>query len=174
MKWTMVITTEEPPIADCTHCRLVQGCWSAWGARSLKRWAWKRERASAMPLETPGTWRALTKKLCFMEISTKNLTKSMMRGAFEWPWLIMATTLSLSHQNCKRLPENWGNHRAQATTIGKSSCHSMLIPRSLHWSTNNEWWRRLFRQPMQSPQRVAYWGVQVGNFHDAFFSNLSG
>ena len=43
----------------------------------------------------------------------------MIRGAFEWPWLIMATTLSLSHQNCRPLPENSGYHRAQATTIGK-------------------------------------------------------
>ena len=60
---------------------MVQGCWSTWGARSQKHYAWKRERASAMSLETPETWRALTKKWCFMEISTKNLTKSMMRGS---------------------------------------------------------------------------------------------
>ena len=105
-----------------------QGVRSALGARSLKRLTWKRERASAIPLSTPGTWRARTKKLCFIEMRTKKRTRSITRGAFEWPELIIATTLSLSHQNWRRLPAKWGYQRAQAITIGKSSCHSMLIP----------------------------------------------
>ena len=53
-----------------------------------------------MLLETPGKWWTLTKKLCFIERSKRNLMRSIyIRGVFEWPELIMATTNSLSHQN---------------------------------------------------------------------------
>ena len=38
-------------------------------------------------------------KNCFMEMRTKNLIKSMIRGALECPELIIDTTDSLSHQN---------------------------------------------------------------------------
>ena len=110
---------------------MVQGVCSALGAASRKRESWKRERASAISLETPGTWRARTKKLRFIDMRTRNLRRSMIRGAFEWPEFMMATTDSLLHQNWTRFPEKCGNQIAHATTMGKSSCHSMLIPRSL-------------------------------------------
>ena len=119
-----------------------QGLWSASGASSRKRLTWKRERASAISLETPGTWRARTKKLCFMEIKTKKRTKSIILGALEWPEFMMATTLSLSHQNWRRFPEKWGYQSAQASTIGKSSCHSILIPLRLSmsmWGGQRPW-----------------------------------
>ena len=98
------------------------------GSHWQKRSSWKQERLSVMSLETPGTWWALTKELCFIESSTRNLGGSIVQGVFEWPELIMATTNSLSHQNWIRLPEKCGNQSVHATTITKSSCHSMLIP----------------------------------------------
>ena len=82
------------------------------------------------------------KKLCFIERRTKKRSKSMMRGALEWPEVIIVTTDSLSHQNCKRLPEKWGYQMAQATTMGNSSCHSILIPCSLliwRWGGHLPW-----------------------------------
>ena len=41
------------------------------------------------------------------------------------------TTDLLSHQNWICFPEKWGNQRAHTTTMGKSSCHSMITPWSL-------------------------------------------
>ena len=105
-----------------------QGVWLALVARFLKRSTWKGEMASAILLSTSRTWRALTKKLCFVEMRTKNQTRSITLGAFEWPELILATMLSLSHPNWRCLPTKWGYQRAQAITIGKRSCHSILIP----------------------------------------------
>lgn len=95
---------------------MVQGSRSAVGAAALNRPSWNRDRASAMSLDTPGTWCALTKKLCFMEVRVRNL-RSIMRGALEWPELMIATTDSLSHQNCRRFPAKWGYQIAQATTM---------------------------------------------------------
>ena len=46
---------------------MVQGLWSALGARAQKRGLWKRERASATSFETPRTWQACTAKLSCMD-----------------------------------------------------------------------------------------------------------
>ena len=70
------------------------------------------------------------------------LTRSMIRGALECPEFMMVTTDFLSHHNCKRFPVKKGCHIAHATTIGKRSCHWILIPRSLPkrmWGVQRCW-----------------------------------
>ena len=70
--------------------------------------------------ETPGKWWALTKKLCFIERSKRNLMRSIyIRGVFEWPELIMATTNSLSHQNWVGLPEKFRSLREKGLPYGE-------------------------------------------------------
>ena len=107
---------------------MVQGFWSASGARARKRCIWNRERSSAISFETPGTWLVRTTKLCFIQRRTTRLTKSIMRGFLECPEFLIDTTDKLSHQNWRRFPARSGCYMAQATTMGKSSYHSKLIP----------------------------------------------
>ena len=107
---------------------MVQGFWSASVARARKRCIWNRESASAISFETPGTWLVRTTKLCFIQRSTTRLTKSIMRGFLECPEFIIDTTDKLSHQNWRRFPARRRCYMAQATTMGKSSYHSKLIP----------------------------------------------
>ena len=69
------------------------GVWSAVGAKSLKRWSWKRDRESAISLFTPGICRART--WIFLDINSKTIgrTNFMTNFDFDVPLFIVKPVL---------------------------------------------------------------------------------
>ena len=65
---------------------MVQRSWLAVGAAALKRTTWNQDRESAMSLDTPGTWHALTRKL-FHGSKGKESEKVHNAKGFRMTWI---------------------------------------------------------------------------------------
>ena len=99
----------------------------AWGASSLNRSIWKRERESAMSFLLPSMCSALIQKLDPRVRRVNWRTRSMTLGIRDLFGLTVLTTDSLSQKNWMCLFEKKLAHRWQATTKANNSCHAIEI-----------------------------------------------
>ena len=131
-------------------------CSSSPETRYLKEW----ESISHL-IGHPRNMAGPDKEVMFHRYKDKKPQEVHNTWALERPEFKMTTTDLLSHQNWVRFPEKWGNQKVHTTTMGKSSCHSMITPQSLLsciWGSHLPWNHFPLKYPQKpiAPEALVY------------------
>ena len=128
-------------IIERNSTRMSDGVWSAEGAKSLKRWSWKRNRESAISLFIPGICRART--WIFLDINSKTIGRTNFMTNFDFDVLlfIIKTSAWLSIRSNSYLFTNWGVQIKSAIKIGINSRNEMsdINTLSFQWAGYRSW-----------------------------------